>query len=115
MRTLLPDSSPIQLIATPGSGNGRALAAALRLREALEARGHRAALEVFPDLDALGRWAARDRSRFSLLVCVGGDGTLDTAALAAVRRSVPFLAVGRPGSAICSLVPSDSRAASSVP
>jgi diacylglycerol kinase (ATP) len=93
MRVLLSESSAIQIIATPGSGNGRALAAAARLREALVARGHDTALAVFPDLDALERWAATDRSRFSLLICVGGDGTLDTAVRAAVRRSVPFLAV----------------------
>jgi len=85
--------SPIQIIATPGSGNGRALHAARELRAALRARGHRADLEVFPDLDSLGRWAATGRTAFSLLVCVGGDGTLDTAAAAAVRRSVPFLAI----------------------
>ena len=82
-----------QIVATPGSGNGRALATAHRLREALRARGHRTELEVFADLTRLARWAATDRAPFSLLICVGGDGTLDTAARAAVRRSVPLLAV----------------------
>jgi diacylglycerol kinase (ATP) len=85
--------SCIQIIATPGSGNGRALAFARALRTALRARGHGADLEVFSDLDSLGRWAATGSTPFSLLVCVGGDGTLDTAAAAAVRRSVPFLAI----------------------
>jgi diacylglycerol kinase (ATP) len=87
-------SRAIQIIVTPGSGNGRALDKALHLRDALRARGHRAKLEVFSDLDSLSAWAATGRSSFSLLICVGGDGTLDTAAAAAVRRCVPFLAVG---------------------
>ncbi len=83
----------IQIVVTPGSGSGRALDRARRLRDALRARGHRAKLEVFSDLDGLRRWAALDGESFSLLICVGGDGTQDTAALAAVRRSVPFLSV----------------------
>src|SRR5438093_9302108 len=36
-------------------GNDRALDTAARLREALRARGHLAVLDVFPDLDGLGR------------------------------------------------------------
>ncbi len=84
----------VQIVATPGSGHGRSLATARRLRDTLQAHGHRSNLEIFSDLETLGQWAAAGRSRFSLLVCVGGDGTLDTAALAAIRRSVPFLAVG---------------------
>jgi diacylglycerol kinase (ATP) len=88
------ESRVIQIVVTPGSGNGRALHKALHLRDALHARGHRAKLEVFSDLDTLSTWAATGRSRFSLLICVGGDGTLDTTAAAAVRRYVPFLAVG---------------------
>jgi len=91
---LATGSRAIQIVATPGSGNGRALHTALELREALRARGHRARLAVFSDLDSLGRWATTGGTSFSRLVCVGGDGTQDTAAVAAVRRSVPFLAVG---------------------
>lgn len=83
----------IQIVATPGSGNGRALDTARRLRDALRARRQPATLEVFSDLDSLGRWAATARTSFSLLVCVGGDGTQCAAAQAAVRRSVPFLPV----------------------
>jgi len=92
-RALADGTRAIQIVATPGSGNGRALDRARRLRDALRARGHRARLEVFSDLDGLRRWAALDAQSFSLLICVGGDGTQDTAALAAVRRSVPFLSV----------------------
>ena len=83
----------IQIVATPGSGNGRALHAASRLRQALEVRGHPTELDVFSTLDDLHRWATTGRRPFSCLICVGGDGTLDTAAAAAVRRAVPFLAL----------------------
>jgi len=93
-RSLATGSRAIQIIVTPGSGNGCALRTALHLRDALRARGRRAELEVFSDLRSLGRWAATGGTSFSRLVCVGGDGTLDTAAAAAVRRSVPFLAIG---------------------
>ena len=84
----------IQIVATPGSGNGRALDRARALRDALRARGHRTKLEVFPDLIALRRWASAPAFPLSLLVCVGGDGTLDTVAAAAAARSAPLLAVG---------------------
>lgn len=91
--TLATGSRVIQVVATPGSGNGRALDTTLQLRGALRARGHRVKLEVFSDLDSLRRWAATGGTRFSLLICVGGDGTQSTAAVAAVRRSVPLLPV----------------------
>jgi diacylglycerol kinase (ATP) len=80
-------------VVTPGSGSGRALGTARELREALQARGREVKLEVFADLNSLRRWAATGRTSFSLLICVGGDGTQSTAALAAVRRSVPFLPI----------------------
>jgi diacylglycerol kinase (ATP) len=84
---------PIQIVVTPGSGNGQALRRAVRLRDALAARGHPTRIEVFADLDDLRHWAATNRGGFSLLICVGGDGTLSTAAQAAVRRSLAFLPV----------------------
>jgi diacylglycerol kinase (ATP) len=83
----------VEIVATPGSGNGRGMATAVRLREALRARGHDVQLEVFAGLESLRRWAATDATRFSFLICVGGDATQSTAAMAAVRRSVPFLPV----------------------
>jgi len=86
-------SSPIQIVVTPGSGNGRALATAQRVREALRTRGHRTRLAVFADLERLRQWAATDPAPFSHLVCIGGDGTLSATAVAAMRRSVPFLPV----------------------
>lgn len=84
---------PIQIVVTPGSGNGTAMSTALGLRDALAARGRRTSLEVFDDLDSLHRWAQTDGDAFAALVCVGGDGTQSTTALAAMRRSVPFLPV----------------------
>ena len=86
-------SGSIQIVVTPGSGNGSAMSTALRLRDALAARGCRTRLDVFRDLDRLRRWANADRAAFSAVVCVGGDGTQSTTAIAAVRRSVPFLPV----------------------
>ncbi len=90
---LAGESRAIQIVATPAAGNDRALDTAARLREALRARGHRAVLEAFPDPDSLGRWAARSGRGFSLLICVGGDRTLEAAAVAALGRSVPLLPV----------------------
>ena len=86
-------SRPIQIVATPGSGNGTAAAVAARLCEALRARGHDVRLDVFPRLQALQRWAATDPRRISRLISVGGDGTQSAVAMAAARRSVPFLPV----------------------
>lgn len=87
------DPHPVQIVVTPGSGNGHALTTALQLRDALAARRRRTSLEAFSDLDTLHRWAAAQTGRVSALVCVGGDGTQSTTALAAVRRGVPFLPV----------------------
>ncbi len=86
-------SRPIQIVATPRSGNGRALDTARQLHEALRARGHPVRLEVFGDLASLRRWTATGRLSLSRLICVGGVGTQSTAAAAAVQRSVPFLSV----------------------
>jgi diacylglycerol kinase (ATP) len=86
-------SGPIQIIATPGSGNGAALAVAAGLRETLRARGHDVRLDVFPRLERLRRWTATDATRFSCLISVGGDATQSAAAMAAARRSVPLLPV----------------------
>jgi diacylglycerol kinase (ATP) len=83
----------IQIVTTPGSGNGGALTAAGLLDEELRARGHEVRVDVFPRLQGLLRWAATDASRFSLLISVGGDGTQSAVAMAAARRSVPFLPV----------------------
>ena len=86
-------TKPVQIVVTPGSGNGTAMSMALGLRDALTARRWKTSLEVFSDLESLHRWAQTDDGAFSALVCVGGDGTQSTTALAAMRRSVPFLPV----------------------
>jgi diacylglycerol kinase (ATP) len=86
-------SRPIQIVVTPGSGNGQAMATALELRDALSARRYLSSLEVFSDLDSLRQWAKSDGTAFSAVICVGGDGTQSTTALSAMRRSVPFLPV----------------------
>jgi diacylglycerol kinase (ATP) len=86
-------AGPIQIVVTPESGNGNAMATALRLRDALAADGWPTRLAVFTDLDSLHRWAKGDRDPFSTLICVGGDATQSATARAAMRRSVPFVTV----------------------
>ena len=83
----------VHLIATPGSGDGRARSTARRLQKALTRRGYDTRIETFADLDCLKEWASSCKATFSQLVCVGGDATLSAAAMAAVRLSVPFLPV----------------------
>jgi diacylglycerol kinase (ATP) len=69
------------------------MATAVQLREVLRARGREVTLELFSGLEQLSRWAATGATRSSLLICVGGDGTQSTAAMAAAQRAVPFLPV----------------------
>jgi diacylglycerol kinase (ATP) len=83
----------IQIVATPGSGDGRARATARRLQKALVRRGYVTQVETFADLERLKAWAATCAATFSRLVCVGGDATLSAAAQASVRLSIPFLPV----------------------
>jgi diacylglycerol kinase (ATP) len=86
-------AGPLQIIVTPGSGNGSALPTALRLREALAADGWPTRLKKFSRLDRLHRWAKTNGDSYSTLICVGGDATQSATARAAVRRSVPFVTV----------------------
>lgn len=83
----------VQIFATPGSGNGRALALARRLQDALEARGWRTRLDEFADLRRLTRWHRPRGARISHIVCVGGDGTMSAAARVAIRHQIPFVPV----------------------
>ena len=92
-RTSAESSGPIQIVVTPSSGNGTAMERALKLRDALAKRRRETSLEVFEDLESLHQWARTDSHPFAAVVCVGGDGTQSTTALAAMRRSVPFLPV----------------------
>lgn len=92
-----PAASPrprvVQIVVTPGSGEGSALATARRLRAILARRGHEAAIKEFADLATLTRWATDAPPGFSHVVCVGGDATLSAAASAAIRWGTPFVPV----------------------
>ena len=83
----------VDIVVTPGSGEGRALGLARRLRRLVRRRGRRAIIRAFDDLSALVRWAETDHCESSHVVCVGGDGTLSCAARAAMRCNVPLVPV----------------------
>jgi diacylglycerol kinase (ATP) len=84
---------PIQIIVTPGSGNGRALRIARRLERALRTHGYASEKLVFREFPRLVEWARTCEATFSHLICVGGDATLSAAAWASVRLGVPFIPV----------------------
>jgi diacylglycerol kinase family enzyme len=86
-------SRPVQIVVTPGSGEGRARATARRLRRRLASRGRETGIRSFDNLAALTQWAETCEPEFSHLVCIGGDGTLSAAARAAIRHGVPFVPV----------------------
>jgi len=86
-------SRSIQIVVTPGSGEGRAMATAGRLRRRLRERGWDSRLLAFSDLGGLSRWARETEPDFSHLVAVGGDATLSAAAALSVRRHIPFVPV----------------------
>jgi diacylglycerol kinase (ATP) len=81
----------VQLVVTPGSGEGRAMATARRLRRMLERRGHRVELRTFADLAALAHWADTCPPGASYIVGIGGDTTMSVAARAAIRGNTPFV------------------------
>ena len=83
----------VQIVVTPGSGDGRARSASRRLQKALARRGYDARVQTFADLDRLLEWSATCAPEFSHLVGVGGDATLSASASAAVRLDVPFVPV----------------------
>lgn len=83
----------MQIVATPGSGEGRALATARRLASRLRRRGHAVEVHAFRDLTALRRWAEACPAGTSHVVCVGGDATLSAAATAPMRCGVPLIPV----------------------
>jgi diacylglycerol kinase (ATP) len=83
----------VQIIVTPGSGEGRALHTARRLEEILNQRGDEVGLRTYRSLAALTKWAKTCEADFTHLVCVGGDATLSATAAASVRLSRPFLPV----------------------
>jgi diacylglycerol kinase (ATP) len=83
----------VQIVATPGSGEGRALATARRLATRLKRRGHAVDLHSFVDLAALAQWAETCPPGASHVVCIGGDATLSAAARAAIRCEAPLVPV----------------------
>ena len=83
----------VQIIATPASGEGRALSTARNVQRALAAAGYGADLQTFNDLESLVRWTEVCDGGFSHLLCVGGDTTQSAAARAALRRAVPLVPV----------------------
>ena len=83
----------VQIVVTPGSGEGLALRTARRLRRRLQALGSEVRIDTFDDLGALSGWAEKCEPDFSHLVCIGGDATLSAAAPAAIRHRVPFVPV----------------------
>lgn len=83
----------VQIVVTPGSGEGRATATARRLAARLVRRGHRVDVRAFADLAALMDWAAHCPPEATHIICIGGDATLSAAAAAAIRCATPFVPV----------------------
>ena len=86
-------ATTIQLVVTPGSGDGRALAIARAVRKQLIRQGYAPRMQLFATLPSLIRWAKRCPADFSHLIAIGGDATMSAAAEAAVRLAVPYLPV----------------------
>jgi diacylglycerol kinase (ATP) len=84
---------PVEIVVTPGSGEGRALSLARRLCRLLRRRGRPATIRAFDDLAGLLQWTATCVADFSHVVCVGGDATLSAAARAAMRSGMPLVPV----------------------
>jgi diacylglycerol kinase (ATP) len=83
----------VQIVVTPGSGEGRALAVARRLATLLKRRAHVVDVRSFVNLAELAHWAATCPADAAYLICIGGDATLSAAAPAAIRCDVPFVPV----------------------
>ena len=83
----------VQIVLTPGSGDGRARATARRLQKALGRRGYALRIQTFTDLESLLEWSETCAPDFEYLVAIGGDATISAAAGASVRLSIPFVPV----------------------
>jgi len=83
----------MEIVVTPGSGEGRALGLARRLRRLLRRRGYRATIRSFNDLGGLVSWAASTGPNVSHVICIGGDATQSAAARAAMRCDAPLVPV----------------------
>lgn len=89
----VPPIAAIQIVVTPGSGDGRALTTAHAVRAGAEARGWPTELSAFDDVRHLSHWSASCAPTFSHLVSVGGDATMSAAASAAIRHRLPLVPV----------------------
>lgn len=85
--------TPVQIVYTPGSGEGRATALARRMARGFRRRGERVRVTSFKRLSDLAAWSASCAGDFSRLVAIGGDATQSTAAAAAMRHGVPLFPV----------------------
>jgi len=83
----------VQIVVTPGSGEGRAKATARQLSARLKRRGHTVSVHSFADLTALGEWAERCPPGTTHVLCIGGDATLSAAAVAAIRAGAALVPV----------------------
>jgi diacylglycerol kinase (ATP) len=83
----------VQIVVTPGSGEGRAMATASRLRRRLRAEDWDVALQPFANLGDLTHWARTTEPAFGRLIAIGGDATQSAAALLSARTGVPFVPV----------------------
>lgn len=83
----------VEIVVTPGSGEGRAFGLARRLRRLLRRCGYRVTIRVFADLGGLVRWAENVGGDVSHVVCIGGDATQSAAARAAMRSNAPLVPV----------------------
>jgi diacylglycerol kinase (ATP) len=83
----------VQIVVTPGSGEGLATITARRLATRLKRRGLVVDVRVFHDLDELTRWADTCPPGAASIVCIGGDATLSAAARAAMRGDAPLVPV----------------------
>lgn len=111
-----PRERSVQIVVTPGSGEGRAMARAGRLRRLLRQRGWACRQLAFSNLADLTRWARTTEPDFSHLVAVGGDATLSAAAALAVRRAIPFVPVPNGfGNVFASVFGHSERAESVIP
>ena len=92
MASGIPDRA-VKIVVTPGSGAGAARQIARRLARLLGRRHWQADVVTFHDLASLQRWAQTCAPDFSHLVCIGGDATQSTAAVAALRTDAAFVPV----------------------
>ena len=83
----------VEIVVTPGSGEGRALGLARRLRRVHRRRGRHATIRAFDDLEGLERWAESAPCEASHVICIGGDATQSAGARAAMRCDAPLVPV----------------------